>query len=170
MGFTGALVTGVWIGNDDYRAMLIQSGARTGGSGVTGGSLPAQTWQSYMAVAHTSMNIATIPGLTPHPRQIQETERLATLKKTEPALAAAQSIGGTRRNSVMPDQTRDTLKRLADTMRKTAGLPEPQPDPAAQGARPPPRQTGPAPVTPVPGQPADRRADAVPPRTLATPQ
>ncbi len=30
MGFTGQLVTGVWLGNDDYRPMVIQPGARTG--------------------------------------------------------------------------------------------------------------------------------------------
>ena len=42
VGFTGALVTGVWVGYDDFRPM----------PGITGGSLPAQAWHSYMSVAH----------------------------------------------------------------------------------------------------------------------
>jgi penicillin-binding protein 1A len=109
VGFTGSLVTGVWLGNDDNRAT----------NKITGGSLPAETWQRFMAVAHPSMNIPTIPGLAVHPRQVQETERLAQLKKTDPALAAAQLQASQRTNKIMPDRTRDTLKRLADTLRKS---------------------------------------------------
>jgi penicillin-binding protein 1A len=129
LGFTGALVTGVWIGNDDYRPMLIQADARSGGaSGVTGGSLPAMTWQSYMSVAHTSMNIPQIVGLPLHPTQIAELQRLAELKKTEPAVAAAATAPLQKKASIMPDQTRDALKRLAAAMRRAGGLPEPRPD------------------------------------------
>jgi penicillin-binding protein 1A len=166
MGFTGALVTGVWLGNDDFRAMTIRSDARSGASGVTGGGLPAQTWQAFMSVAHTNMNIPTIPGLTPHPRQIQEQQRLAELKRTDPGLAAAQSQTGQRSNKVMPDQTRDLLRRLADTMRRVGGIegaapaaaPTDGPRPAAPEAR---RQTGVVPDRPpVPTPaPSDRRAE-----------
>ena len=41
IGFAGGLVTGVWVGNDDNRPMR----------GVTGGSLPAQIWKSFMSQA-----------------------------------------------------------------------------------------------------------------------
>ena len=135
VGFTGSLVTGVWFGNDDNRAM------RFGNGGVTGGSIPAETWQRYMAVAHSSMNIPTIFGLTPHPRQVQEADRLAQLRRTDPALAAAQAQVGQRTNKIMPDKTREVLKRLSETLRKTAGIETPTPPvPARQGALTPERR------------------------------
>ncbi len=135
VGFTGSLVTGVWFGNDDNRAM----------NRITGGSIPAETWQRYMAVAHPTLNIPTIVGLTPHPRQVQEADRLTQLRRTDPALAAAQTQAGQRTNKIMPDKTREVLKRLSETLRKTAGIEIPtQP-----------------PLTPVrPGGVPDRRAEA----------
>ena len=48
IGFTGQYVAGVWLGNDDFTPM-----AR-----VTGGSFPAQTWQTFMVAAHDTDNIA----------------------------------------------------------------------------------------------------------------
>jgi penicillin-binding protein 1A len=170
LGFTGSLVTGVWIGNDDFRAMYIRPESRTGNaSGVTGGGLPAQTWQNFMAVAHQTMNIPTIPGLAPHPRQVQEAQKLAELKISNPALAAAQlqAQAGNRQNKIMPDQTRDLLRRLAEAMRRAGGTeapgeasrPAPGSLPSGSPVAPtePRRQTGPA--TPQP-QPGERRADA----------
>ncbi len=109
VGFTGALVTGVWLGNDDYRPM----------NNVTGGSLPAQTWQAFMSVAHTSMGFPTIPGLTPHPTQVAEQERLDALRRSDPTLAAAQSGAGENRksSSLLSSQTRTALTR---TLRSAA--------------------------------------------------
>ena len=128
MGFTGQYVTGVWLGNDDFRPMLISSSVGETAHGVTGGGLPAQTWQAYMTVAHPSANMPTIPGLSAHPKQVQEAQRLAELKRTEPAMAAAQTQGV--RKSIMPDTTRETLRKLAETLRRVAGLPAaPNPGP-----------------------------------------
>ena len=53
VGYTGQFTTAVWFGNDDYTPM-----AR-----VTGGSLPAQTWQRYMAFAHAGLEVPPIPGV-----------------------------------------------------------------------------------------------------------
>ncbi|MEO1694191.1 MAG: PBP1A family penicillin-binding protein [Pseudomonadota bacterium] len=86
MGFTGELVTGVWLGNDNYRPMR-----KRGGGGVTGGSYPAQTWKAFNERAHTSMNIPTIPGLRTHPRQVAERQRLAALRVSDPSLSAARA-------------------------------------------------------------------------------
>ncbi|MGD9783884.1 MAG: transglycosylase domain-containing protein [Hyphomicrobiaceae bacterium] len=119
MGFTGQLVTGVWIGNDDFRPMR----------GVTGGSLPAQIWHSFMSVAHTDMNIPQIPGLPVHPRQAEELQRIAALKRDDPALAAAQSQ--VTRDQNMPDATKAVLQRVARALRKAAGL-QTEPVPAQQ--------------------------------------
>ncbi|MEM7069770.1 MAG: transglycosylase domain-containing protein, partial [Pseudomonadota bacterium] len=52
VGYTANLVTGVWYGNDD--------GSPT--KKVTGGSLPAKTWQSFMKFAHEDMPLAELPG------------------------------------------------------------------------------------------------------------
>jgi len=54
MGFTGNYVGGVWFGNDDYAQM----------NKMTGGSLPAMTWQKVMAYAHQGIDIKPIPGVT----------------------------------------------------------------------------------------------------------
>jgi penicillin-binding protein 1A len=114
MGFSGALVTGVWLGNDDYTRM----------NNITGGSLPAQTWAGFMSVAHPNKDIPTIPGLTPHPAQIAEKQRLAEQRRLEPAISAAQGDGGARRNaSIMPDPTREALKKVSSALRKAGGAP-----------------------------------------------
>jgi penicillin-binding protein 1A len=115
MGFTGALVTGVWVGHDDFRPMWL------GGGGVTGGSLPTQAWHSFMSVVHTGKRIPTIPGLTPHPVQVAEQQRLDQLKRTDPSLAKA-IIETQKKPGVMPDRTRDMLRRLSDSLRKANGV------------------------------------------------
>jgi penicillin-binding protein 1A len=121
IGFTGALVTGVWVGHDDFRPMWLAGG------GVTGGTLPTQAWHSFMSVVHANRNIPTIPGLQPHPAQVAEQQRLAELKRTDPSLAQAQIAHATqKKSSIMADQTREALKRLADNMRK-AGNPSAMP-------------------------------------------
>ena len=166
MGFTGQLVTGVWLGNDDYRPMLLSSSARESAHGVTGGGLPAQTWQAFMTVVHPNANIPTIPGLSPHPRQIEEAQRLAELKRIDPAQAAAQSQS-VRKGSIMPDATRDQLRKLADTLRKVGNLPPAVAPPAAPGApidsR---RQTNVGPEAPA-GAPAAPLPNAAGPRPRA---
>jgi penicillin-binding protein 1A len=131
MGFTGALVAGVWIGHDDFTPMSWNGN----GSGVTGGSLPAMTWHAFMSVAHVNMNIPQIPGLPLHPNQVAELTRLADLKRTNPRIPSAQIPPATQsNNSIMPDQTRDLLKRIGESMRRAAGL---ESTPAAASKAPP---------------------------------
>ena len=52
VGFTGNYRAGVWFGNDDYAPT----------NRMTGGSLPAMTWQEIMAYAHQGIEIKPIPG------------------------------------------------------------------------------------------------------------
>jgi penicillin-binding protein 1A len=108
VGFTGGLVTGVWVGNDENRPM----------NRITGGSIPTLVWHGFMSAAHTSMDIPAIPGLPVHPTQVAERQRLAELKRTEgPAAAVAPA----RRHGVMPDQTREVLRKIAQALRVAAG-------------------------------------------------
>ena len=61
VGFTGNLVAGVWVGNDDGAPM----------DEVTGGGLPARIWRDFMAAAHEGARARPIPGIgasrTPYP-------------------------------------------------------------------------------------------------------
>ena len=150
VGFTGKYVGVVWIGNDDNRPM----------GQVTGGHQAAPIWHNFMAVAHTDMNIPTIPGLEPHPVQVAERERLAAIKQSEIAAGITQpDESESRRAKVLPDKTRDALKALAQALRKAGNLPEPAP--ANTPANTP---AGPPPTTPAGGtKPADRRADGAAP-------
>jgi penicillin-binding protein 1A len=66
VGFTGNLVAGVWYGNDDHSTM----------NNMTGGTLPAMTWQEVMASAHQNLEIRPIPGLEPEAApKVAATER-----------------------------------------------------------------------------------------------
>ena len=147
IGFTGSLVAGIWVGYDDFRPM----------PGITGGSLPAQTWHSFMSVAHNGYhNIPPIPGLAPHPNQVEQA-RLSD-KHAEPALAQAPAQPpepAQKTSSLMSDQTREALRRLAQALRRAAGL-EATPAAAAPGTAPKPR-----PVDPKakPAAVPERRAD-----------
>jgi penicillin-binding protein 1A len=134
VGFSGDYVTGVWIGNDDFRPM----------SNVTGGGVPATAWNKIMSVAHASMSIKQIPGLPLHPVQIAERARIEELKRTQPQLAQELARAG-RPDRGMPDRLKETLRKVASAMRLAAGLPEPAPEPPAGDGRPgstPPGQTG----------------------------
>jgi len=112
-----------------------------------------------MSVAHNNIKyIPQIPGLPLHPNQVAEQQRLSELKRVDPALAQAQIAQVVqKKTSIMPDQTRETLKRLAEAMRRANGQ-----DGAASPATPAPGAPGPAerprPATAVP----DRRAEMPP--------
>ncbi len=52
VGYSANLTTGVWFGNDDGSPM----------KKVTGGSLPAKTFASFMSAAHSGVPVAGLPG------------------------------------------------------------------------------------------------------------
>jgi penicillin-binding protein 1A len=52
-GFTGNYVAAVWFGNDDYHPT----------KDLTGGTLPAITWQKFMAYAHTNIDVEPVFGV-----------------------------------------------------------------------------------------------------------
>lgn len=146
MGFTGKYVAGVWIGNDDNHAMR---------TGVTGGHHAAPIWHDLMTVAHTDMNIPTIPGLAPHPRQIEEQQRVAALKAAQVAAGIdpatnARTADAQKNERVMSDKTRTALKSLGIALRKAGGIADEPAQPAPGDPK------APAPATP--GERPDRRA------------
>lgn len=124
VGFTGKYVGVVWLGNDDNRPMA----GRT-----TGGGQAAPLWHSFMSVAHTDMNIPTIPGLDPHPVQIAERDRIAHLKATDPNFAAQLEAEKDKATSLMSDKSRSALRNISAALRKAQGLPPAVDDPPPEG-------------------------------------
>lgn len=57
LGYTADLVAGVWLGNDDGKAM----------KKVTGGGLPARLWHDIMLAAHQGLPVRGLPGLNEMP-------------------------------------------------------------------------------------------------------
>jgi penicillin-binding protein 1A len=53
VGFTGHMITGVWLGNDDSSPT----------KKLTGGSLPVDIWSRFMKVAHTRVPVVMLPGV-----------------------------------------------------------------------------------------------------------
>jgi penicillin-binding protein 1A len=52
IGFTGKLVTGVWLGNDDNSPT----------KKATGGALPVEVWTRFMRAAHQGQSAVPLPG------------------------------------------------------------------------------------------------------------
>ena len=152
VGFTGKYVAGIWVGNDDNKPMR---------GGVTGGHQAAPIFHDLMTVAHTDMNIPTIPGLAPHPRQAAEQQRLAELKRAQiaagietPKAEAGSGKGG------MPDKTRSALKTLLAALQKAEGVASATTDPVKPSAAP---EQGNATDAPAPGTPPTGGASSEPP-------
>ena len=57
VGYTGHLVTGVWLGNDD------NSPTRK----TTGGGMPVEIWSKFMRTAHQGVAVANLPGVSSGP-------------------------------------------------------------------------------------------------------
>ena len=51
VGFTAAMVTGVWLGNDDSTKTTL-----------SGGNVPAAIWSEFMTKAHEGKQVASLPG------------------------------------------------------------------------------------------------------------
>jgi penicillin-binding protein 1A len=134
VAFTGQYVTGVWFGNDDFKPM----------GRITGGSLPAQVWKQYNIQAHVNMNIPQIPGLPLHPVQQGEQDRIALERIDDPDVAVQPAA-----TLSMPEDTRETLGRIAEMMREAEQAPPPEAgEPGAEPARAPAGSAASAPVAP----------------------
>jgi penicillin-binding protein 1A len=95
VGYTGNYTTAVWIGNDDF----------TPSKKLTGGILPAETWQKYMRVAMAYEVPKPLPGL-PAPAPVKPEEQVAATEDEGKALIDA---GASTR--LLPE-TKTTLDRL----------------------------------------------------------
>jgi penicillin-binding protein 1A len=78
IGFTGNLLAAVWMGNDDF----------TPTNEMTGGSLPAMTWQRLMTYAHQNIDLKPIPGIENPFVDPEVIAKAASEKKPDEAAAA----------------------------------------------------------------------------------
>ena len=90
MGYTGNLVGGVWIGNDDYSST----------NRMTGGSLPAMIWQPIMTYAHQGIELRNIPGVAPN----------------QSAPAGAAPVAGADKNTPPPVRPTALTQRGTDVL------------------------------------------------------
>jgi penicillin-binding protein 1A len=74
VGYTGNLVAGVWVGNDDYSSS----------NRMTGGSLPAMIWRAAMSYAHQGLELKTLPGIGPAPAAASRPQVATTEKGQSP--------------------------------------------------------------------------------------
>jgi penicillin-binding protein 1A len=110
VGFTGNYTTAVWLGNDDY-----QSTKR-----LTGGILPAETWQKYMRVAMANEVVKPLPGLPePAPAEAKDGAAVASAE----ADAGLLTPGGSGR---MAPETAAALGRLESRFQAAAQAPQRQ--------------------------------------------
>jgi membrane peptidoglycan carboxypeptidase len=64
VGFSPELVTGVWVGNDDFSPM----------KKITGGTIPAQIWSGFMRVALKNVPPSHLPRAEPVPPAVVRTD------------------------------------------------------------------------------------------------
>ncbi|WMT87998.1 PBP1A family penicillin-binding protein [Pelagibacterium sp. 26DY04] len=87
VGYTGNYVASVWYGNDNYEAM----------NNLTGGTLPAMSWQKFMAYAHSNIEVKPLFGVDMEPRPLviadaEGGEGEETAPERAPTLAPAAAI------------------------------------------------------------------------------
>ncbi len=115
VAYTGNLIAGVWVGNDNYEPM----------QRMTGGSLPAMTWQAVMTYGHQGIELKNIPGTLPNP---------APGSVPQAKVAAVAAAGDSApRPAVLTRRGSDVLlrvERLMDDASRSlslAGTPAPRP-------------------------------------------
>ena len=83
IGYTGRLVTGVWVGNDDSSPT----------KKATGGSLPVDVWSQFMRAAHQGVAVASLPGLSGSTSFASATPNATPANPTSEGQVASQAGG-----------------------------------------------------------------------------
>ncbi|NRG19406.1 PBP1A family penicillin-binding protein [Rhizobiales bacterium] len=94
VGYTGNYAAAVWYGNDDF--------SRT--NRMTGGSLPAMTWQSIMEYAHQGIELKTLPGVE------------AETKPDAAAVAKVNADSAGSRPRLLREQSMAVLKQIGEKL------------------------------------------------------
>jgi penicillin-binding protein 1A len=109
VGFTGNYVAAVWFGNDGYQPT----------NRLTGGRLPAMTWNKFMTYAHENIDLRPIPFVEPEV-PVDAKDKKSEPKSFEPLSAEAPILG--ERQKPLPAKTAQTLRSLETYMRNAPKL------------------------------------------------
>ncbi|MDF1601311.1 PBP1A family penicillin-binding protein [Mesorhizobium sp. YIM 152430] len=104
VGFTGNYTAAVWMGNDDFSTT----------NNMTGGSLPAMTWQRLMTYAHQNVELKPIPGI----EKPFVDEKLVAEVGTGEAQAAADRAEQEERPALLSNRTTRLLVDMSDAFRQ----------------------------------------------------
>jgi penicillin-binding protein 1A len=104
VGFTGNYTAAVWMGNDDFSTT----------NNMTGGSLPAMTWQRLMTYAHQNVELKPIPGI----EKPFVDEKLVAEAATDGAQAAADKAAQEERPALLSNRTTRLLVDMSDAFRQ----------------------------------------------------
>jgi penicillin-binding protein 1A len=129
VGYTGHLVTGVWLGNDDSSATK-----------ATGGGLPVEIWSRFMKTAHQGLPVADLPGVGN--RTLDPAQPPATIPSSTPSSSVPMT-------SLFSPTPAAPLTR-EDDMRPPAPIAPPRPPVAVLPAPSAPPVMRTPPVTPRP--------------------
>ncbi len=106
VGYTGNYVSAVWFGNDNYQPTRR----------LTGGRLPAMTWQKFMTYAHQNIQLRPIPFIeNPLPEKTELP--LATTQADDEIIEQAPI-----RPKLLSKQAEDMLRTLEDTLQEAKPL------------------------------------------------
>lgn len=107
VGYTSNLVTGVWYGNDNGKPM----------KKVTGGSLPAKSWQAFMMKAHEGLELASLPG-----NYVPEVAVIPTPKATVGSIQPTPSSAAANTQAQGAAPQRRTLSEIEGNPRPSANV------------------------------------------------
>jgi penicillin-binding protein 1A len=116
IGFTGNYTAAVWMGNDDFHPTR----------NMTGGSLPAMTWERLMEYAHKNIDLKPIPGIE-HPFVDQKVA--AKAEEAQKREAEKNALEALERPAVLSATTTRFLKELSGRFKAAATIdapPEPK--------------------------------------------
>ena len=113
VGFTGNYTAAVWFGNDNF----------TPTKELTGGILPAMTWQRFMNYAHQNIELKAIPGIDPTmPKQ----EKVAEAKQ-KAADDDADALTAIERPRVLSGATATAVREIGQALKAAPQLKLPVP-------------------------------------------
>lgn len=107
IGFTGNYVAAVWMGNDNYQPTRR----------LTGGNLPAMTWQKFMTFAHQNIDLRPIPFIE---------NPLPDVPEEEVAKAQADSLQPVVRPKTLSEDAERTLRELSRKLRQARPVTAPE--------------------------------------------
>ena len=97
--YTGNYTAAVWYGNDDFSPT----------EKLTGGILPAMTFQRFMSYAHQNLDLKPIPGLEkPFPDAVPESKEPKVAEGSEPG----EGLKAPERPAALTSRTTKVLKEL----------------------------------------------------------